>query len=83
MFGFSKAFYDKGYNVLSLRLPGHQTIDRDDLNKVKASEWIDSSVQALAQTMMLGNQVEVLGYSLFGQLAANLALKYPDQVKAL
>lgn len=83
MFGFSKAFYDKGYNVLSLRLPGHQTIDRDDLNKVKASEWIDSSVQALAQTMMLGNQVEVLGYSLGGLLAANLALKYPDQVKAL
>lgn len=83
MFGFAKAFYDKGYNVLSIRLPGHQTINRDDLNKTKASEWIDSSVQGLEFALTLGNQVEVLGYSLGGLLAVNLALKYPEQVRAL
>ncbi len=83
MQGFSQHFFDQGYNVISLRLPGHMTKDQNDLNQVKAEEWIEAAENAFAEAQVLGEQIEILGYSTGGTLAVYLALKYPQQVKAL
>ncbi|MBC7743262.1 MAG: alpha/beta hydrolase, partial [Bdellovibrionaceae bacterium] len=83
MHGFSQYFFDKGYNVLSLRLPLHMMKNPRDLNDVKASMWIKAAEQAFHQAQALGIQTEVLGYSTGGTLGVYLALNYPEQVKNL
>lgn len=83
MKGFSDYFFQKGYTVISLRLPGHQSKNPDDINHVKANEWIRAAEGAFAKAHQLSDHVEILGYSTGGTLGIYLSLKYPNQVKRL
>lgn len=81
-----KAFYETGYNVLIPRLPGHGQAgdwNRDNppplpedaqIYKQFAWDW-------LQQAQLLGKEVIVGGLSANANLAAWLALEYPDQIE--
>lgn len=83
MKGFSEYFYSKGYSVINLRLPGHQSKNPEDINHVKADEWIQAAEEAFTKAQELSSNVEILGYSTGGTLGLYLSLKYPAQVKKL
>ena len=55
----------------------------DDINYVKASQWIMAAEKAFHDAQELGIQTEVLGYSTGGTLGVYLALNYPGQIKNL
>lgn len=80
---FAEYFFDHGYNVYSLLLPGHQSQDREALSKVKYTEWITAAEQGFKIAQDLGDEVEILGYSTGGTLAAYLALERPAQIKKM
>ena len=83
MKGFANYFFNKGYNVLSLRLPNHMMKNPDEINHVKARQWVVAAEKAFNDTLALGNRTEVLGYSTGGTLGVYLALNYPGEVKNL
>jgi alpha-beta hydrolase superfamily lysophospholipase len=83
MQNFAEYFFNHGYNVYSLLLPGHQSKDKEALSKVKFTEWIAAAEQGLKITQDLGDQVEVLGYSTGGTLAMYLALEHAEQIKKI
>jgi esterase/lipase len=83
MRGLALAYFTQGFNVISLRLPGHQTIDRDGLNKVHYQQWVEAADRGYAIAKELGDEVELAGYSLGGTLAAYLALEHSSEVKKL
>ncbi len=83
MKGLAKFYKDEGYNVVSLRLPGHMTKDRDGLNRVKFNEWVEAAENGYQAAKSMGNEVEIAGYSTGGTLAVYLALEHPDDVKKI
>ena len=68
-------FYDRGYNVLTVRLPHHGLQDRmtDELEQLSAGELIRAGDEAVDIASGLGDQVIVAGISAGGVLAAWLA----------
>lgn len=83
MRSFSEFFFNQGYNVLSLLMPGHQNRDKTALQNVRYKEWVAAAENALEIAQGLGKDVEILGYSTGGTLAAHLALEHPTVVKKL
>lgn len=76
-------FFQAGYNVVNLRLDGHFEKEKfSDLN-VKAESWQQNAENGLRLAKIIGEQVEVLGYSTGGTLGVYLALKYPQIIKKL
>lgn len=79
----SRHFYDKGYNVYSILLSGHQHKNEKDFDTVTYDKWVRDAENGFAVAQQLGDQVELVGYSLGGTLSAYLTLKYPGQVRAM
>ncbi|MAG47470.1 hypothetical protein CL617_02595 [archaeon] len=71
----STFFSDLGYNVYSPRLPGHGT-SGFDLEKYSWKDWEAESERAYLSLRENSEEVYVLGYSMGGDLALNLAKKY-------
>lgn len=76
----AQAYYDAGYNVVSLRLPAHGHADRltkamTDLTPADLAATTDTAMDI---TAALGEQVTVVGLSAGGTLAAWLAAQRDD-----
>lgn len=79
------AYFDAGYNVVNLRLPGHGFADRltkvlTDLYPADLTESADAAVDIAAG---LGERVSVVGLSAGGTLAAWLAAQRDDVAEAV
>lgn len=83
MKSISLKFFEKGYNVLSLRLPGHMEKNIDAMTYVKYENWIESAQSAFEFISTQGQQIEILGYSTGGTLAMYLGLAYPQRINKL
>lgn len=76
----AQAYYDAGYNVVSLRLPAHGLADRltkamTDLTPAELADRTDTAMDIAAG---LGEEVTVVGLSAGGTLAAWLAAQRDD-----
>lgn len=79
------AYFEAGYNVVSLRLPGHGYRDRMTraMTGVRPSELTSSADTAVDIATGLGERVTVVGLSAGGTLAAWLAAQRNDVAEAI
>lgn len=66
---------EKGYKVVCPRLKGH-TGKRSDLKRAGYTDWIASAEQGLMELLSDCRSVYMIGFSMGGLIAVNLALKY-------
>lgn len=66
---------DKGYSVICPTLKGH-TGRRRDFEGVKYDDWISSAEEDLLKLASKCKKIYILGFSMGGLIAINLALKY-------
>ncbi len=64
-----------GYEVACPVLKGHSAT-RKDLSEATYREWIDSAEQELLRLMVPGDEILLIGFSMGGLIAFNLACKY-------
>jgi len=76
----SSYLIQKGYEVACPNLKGH-TGNRQDMKKATYEDWIESAETELIKLLKKTSHVVVIGFSMGGLIAANLASKYP--VKAV
>jgi pimeloyl-ACP methyl ester carboxylesterase len=62
------AFYDRGFNVVSVLLPGHGT-QPECLLHVTAKQWEDETLFGLSVARRLGGRVSLAGFSTGGALS--------------
>lgn len=76
----AQAYYDAGYNVLSLRLPAHGHSDRltRAMSDLTPADLADATDNAMDIAAGLGDEVTVVGLSAGGTLAAWLAAQRDD-----
>lgn len=74
--------YQKGYNVVGPRLPGHGT-KVADFAKYGQKEWEATAQKGLGIAALLGHEVIVIGESMGGALAAILAGTFPNLVRRI
>jgi carboxylesterase len=72
----------QGYTVLGSRLSGHGTTP-DDLRRLHWRDWLGSAVDGLKLLRDQCERVFVLGLSMGGMTAINLAAQYPEQVAGI
>lgn len=76
--------YDDGAHVLNIRLPGHdEAWSERALDFATHEEWTQKTEDALALALRLGGKVTLVGQSLGGLLAANLAGVHRSQIAGL
>src|SRR6185312_9727599 len=66
----AQVFYDRGYNVVGVRLRGHGTAP-EDLQKATLAQWQDDVNFGINTASILGNEVSVAGFSTGGALILN------------
>jgi pimeloyl-ACP methyl ester carboxylesterase len=74
---------DFGCNLYLSRLPGHGLEADDAMRGIDAQELLDGAARALAIGRALGERLIVIGTSMGGALALELAAQRPDLVDAL
>lgn len=74
---------DFGCNLYLSRLPGHGLEAADAMRGLDAQQLLDGASRALAIGHALGDRVVVIGTSMGGALALELAAQRPDKVDAL
>ena len=74
---------DFGCNLYLSRLPGHGLIAPDAMRGLDAQRLVDGAARALAIGHALGERVIVIGTSMGGALALELAAQQPQAVDAL
>ncbi|CCQ11344.1 Lysophospholipase [Pseudoalteromonas luteoviolacea B = ATCC 29581] len=75
-------FFDAGYAVRTILLPGHATA-ADDLQRVTLPIWQQTIQASLLQAKREFNHVLVVGYSTGAALALNEVAKSPDKIQGL
>jgi pimeloyl-ACP methyl ester carboxylesterase len=75
--------HDFGCNLYLSRLPGHGLAADDAMRGLTAQQLLDGAAQALAIGHALGDRVIVIGTSMGGALALELAARRPQAVDAL
>lgn len=80
-----RMLYDRGHNVLILRMPYHglKSHDVNELKQLKADDLVAYADQAVDIASGLGNQVNVLGISGGGAVAGWMAQNRDEVDKAL
>lgn len=71
-----------GFTVSGRRLPGHGT-SPDDLEKTSYLDWLSAAEQGLQDLAKPGRKAFVVGLSLGGVLALNLAARFPTLVSGI
>jgi pimeloyl-ACP methyl ester carboxylesterase len=74
---------DYGCNLYLARLPGHGLVAPEAMAGLTAQALLDGAARALAIGHALGDKVVVIGTSMGGTLAVQLAARAPQQVDAL
>lgn len=74
---------DFGCNLYLSRLPGHGLAAADAMRGLDAQQLVDGAARALAIGHALGDRVIVIGTSMGGALAMQLAAQQPQAVDAL
>ncbi|MHC1479702.1 alpha/beta hydrolase [Frateuria aurantia] len=74
---------DFGCNLYLPRWPGHGLESADALRGIDAQAWVDAADRALATGHVLGRRVILIGTSMGGALALQLAGQRPAAVDAL
>lgn len=69
-----------GYDVACPTLKGHSG-NREDMKKATYLEWIDSAERELIRLKKSGDEIVLIGFSMGGLIAFNLALKH--DIKAI
>ncbi len=72
--------FEKGYNVISLRLHGHFEKERAALDNARADDWIKQVFDARDLALDLGEQITLIGHSTGGLLTAYLVAKDPAAI---
>lgn len=65
----------KGYRVICPALKGH-TGEREDLRGITYHDWIESAEIALKELIATCEDIYLMGFSMGGLIAINLAVKY-------
>lgn len=76
----SSYLVQKGYDVACPSLKGH-TGNRQDMKKATYEDWIESAEIELIKLFKKTSHVAIIGFSMGGLIAANLAHKY--KIKAI
>lgn len=72
--------FKQGYNVISLRLKGHNEKQPDALDSVTAEDWLQQVFDVYDLAEQLGQKITLMGHSTGGLLALNLALEKPKNI---
>lgn len=78
----AKYFAERGYIVACPKLKGH-TGNRKQMKRATCDDWIDSAEMELLKLIKKTSIVIIVGFSMGGLIAVNLAGKYKEYVKAL
>lgn len=78
----AKHFDKKGYVIVCPKLKGH-TGNRKHMKKASCEDWIASAEIDLLKLIQKTSTVVIVGFSMGGLIAVNLAEKYKEYVKAL
>ncbi len=81
--GISEEFFRKGYNVVTVLLPGHWDKDLYSINRVKSEDWSREAALGLELALQLGDKVIMAGHSLGALLSVEQAILHPSRVKGL
>lgn len=81
--GMAKAFFDRGYNVVTIILPGHWEKDWYRMGKMESIEWSREVDIGWELAKQYGDKVILAGHSLGNLLQLDLAMKHPDEVHAM
>ncbi len=81
--GMAKAFFDRGYNVVTIILPGHWEKDWYRMGEMDSREWSQEVAVGWELAKQYGDKIILAGHSLGNLLQLELALKYPEEVHAL
>jgi len=73
----AEMLHQAGYTTAGLLLPGHGT-DPDDLNRVKWPMWVEKTKQSYQALSRRCQRVFVVGESMGGVLALELARQHPE-----
>lgn len=68
-------FYEKGYNVVGILLPGHGT-KPEDLHDVKLAQWQAAVDKGLSIARRLGGETSIGGFSTGGALALDAVARH-------
>lgn len=79
----AKRFYDRGYNVVTIILPGHWEKDWYRMGKMESSEWTREADIGWELVQQYGDKIILTGHSLGNLLELGLAIKHPEKVHAL
>ena len=71
----NKYLLNNGFSTVCPALKGH-TGKRKDLKGISYSEWINSAEQGLVQLRTQSEKIILIGFSMGGLIAVNLALKH-------
>lgn len=83
--GLAQMFFERGWNVLNVRLPHHGLRDRltGDMAKMRADEMVTFTAVVVDMAHGLGEHVSLTGLSLGGTLALRAAQQRPDLERAI
>lgn len=81
--GLINYFKSRGMNVFSILLSGHWQPKDFRMANVSFQDWVSDADVGLRIAKKLGQKVYVLGYSTGGLMAADLAMRYPEDVSGL
>ncbi len=72
----------KGFSVSGIRLAGHGT-SANDLSKYRWPDWLSSVEEGLAALSNHCQEIHLVGFSLGGALALNIAARHPQRIRSL
>lgn len=76
--GMAEAFFNAGYNVVTILLPGHWDKDLHRMKKISNEDWSREADIGYELALELGHKVILSGHSLGGLLSIEQALKRKD-----
>ncbi len=90
--GFTGTLYDlreiaahlaeNGINAKGVLMSGHGS-SPDDLTKTNAGDWWQSINQEFQKAVSVYQKIFLVGYSFGANMAIDLAVRYPDKIKAI
>lgn len=81
--GLSDEFFRRGYNVVTVLLPGHWDKDFYSINKVTSEDWSREVAIGFELALQMGDKVILAGHSLGALLSIEQAILHPEKVKGL